>query len=105
LLVKAVDEPSESSPLLSHARHAQPDGDFLAELGGEIPPEGKPIGVAWPREAKTMLSNSVFLIVTFFLQYSISFASIFSAGRLGKVELGAVACKLRSFAYKPHAKI
>lgn len=44
----------------------------------------------WQRETKTIVSYSMPLIVTFFLQYSINVASIFAVGRIGKVELGAV---------------
>lgn len=42
-------------------------------------------------EAGIMASSSVTMSITFFLQYSINFASIFAAGRIGKLELGAVA--------------
>lgn len=48
---------------------------------------------AWWTEARVMASSSSNMAVTFFLQYSINFMSVFAAGRLGKVELGAVACK------------
>ncbi|KAG5982640.1 hypothetical protein E4U55_001620 [Claviceps digitariae] len=44
----------------------------------------------WQRETKTVVSYSMPLIITFFLQYSINVASIFAVGRIGKVELGAV---------------
>jgi len=51
--------------------------------------EGK-IKTAWQREAKVLARYSAPLIVTFLLQYSLTVASIFTVGHLGKVELGAV---------------
>lgn len=51
------------------------------------------IKTTWQREAKTIVTYSVPLIVTFLLQYSINVTSIFAVGRIGKLELGAVSCK------------
>lgn len=51
--------------------------------------EGK-IKTTWQREAKVLARYSAPLIVTFLLQYSLTVASIFTVGHLGKVELGAV---------------
>ena len=51
--------------------------------------EGK-IKTTWQREAKVIGRYSAPLIITFLLQYSLTVASIFTVGHLGKVELGAV---------------
>ncbi|KAH8158755.1 hypothetical protein CIB48_g9494 [Xylaria polymorpha] len=48
------------------------------------------IETTWQREAKTIATYSPPLILTFLLQYSINLTSIFTVGRIGKVELGAV---------------
>jgi MATE family multidrug resistance protein len=48
------------------------------------------IHTTWQREAKTLAKYSSPLILTFLLQYSLTVASIFTVGHIGKVELGAV---------------
>ena len=48
------------------------------------------IHTTWQREAKVLSRYSGPLILTFLLQYSLTVASIFTVGHLGKVELGAV---------------
>lgn len=48
------------------------------------------IKTTWQREAKVLGRYSAPLIMTFLLQYSLTVASIFTVGHLGKVELGAV---------------
>ena len=48
------------------------------------------IQTTWQREAKVIGKYSAPLIATFMLQYSLTVASIFTVGHLGKVELGAV---------------
>ena len=48
------------------------------------------IQTTWQREAKVIGRYSAPLIATFMLQYSLTVASIFTVGHLGKVELGAV---------------
>ncbi|KAL9026127.1 MAG: hypothetical protein Q9196_005162 [Gyalolechia fulgens] len=48
------------------------------------------IHTTWQREAKVLSRYSAPLIVTFLLQYSLTVASIFTVGHLGKVPLGAV---------------
>ena len=47
----------------------------------------------WRDEAMTLISYAAPLVVTFFLQYSIDVSSVVAAGRLGKIELGAVSCQ------------
>jgi multidrug resistance protein, MATE family len=48
------------------------------------------IHTTWRREAHVLTKYSAPLMLTFILQYSLSMASIFAVGHLGKVELGAV---------------
>merc|ERR1711881_108138 len=48
------------------------------------------IHTTWQREAKVLAKYSRSLIVTFILQYSLTVASVFTVGHIGKVELGAV---------------
>lgn len=51
--------------------------------------EGK-IQTTWQRETKVLVRYSAPLVLTFLLQYSLTVASVFTVGHLGKVELGAV---------------
>lgn len=48
------------------------------------------INTTWQREARVIGRYSLPLMVTFLLQYSLTVASIFTIGHLGKEELGAV---------------
>ncbi|RAK97524.1 MATE family efflux transporter [Aspergillus ibericus CBS 121593] len=48
------------------------------------------IQTTWKREAQVIGKNAAPLVVTFLLQYSLTVASIFTLGHLGKKELGAV---------------
>ncbi|KAL3419783.1 mate efflux family protein [Phlyctema vagabunda] len=48
------------------------------------------IKTTWQRETKTLVRYSSPLVVTFVLQYSLTVASIFTVGHIGKLELGAV---------------
>lgn len=48
------------------------------------------IKTTWQRESKVLVQYSSPLVVTFMLQYSLTVASIFTIGHIGKVELGAV---------------
>jgi hypothetical protein len=48
------------------------------------------IRTTWRREAIVIGKNAAPLVVTFLLQYSLTVASIFTLGHLGKKELGAV---------------
>ncbi|PGH18420.1 hypothetical protein AJ79_00489 [Helicocarpus griseus UAMH5409] len=48
------------------------------------------IHTTWGRETKVLTKYTLPLMVTFLLQYSLTVASIFTVGHLGKVELGAV---------------
>lgn len=87
-------QPFETSPLLAgtadsstlHHEHLNEQWDAAVASGM--------IETTWQREAKTIATYSRSLILTFLLQYSINITSIFAVGRIGKVELGAVSCKL-----------
>ena len=87
-----LEDPSESTPLL---------GDPNLPYGGQDVPDtinkkweeavaAGMIHTTWQREAKVLARYSGPLIATFLLQYSLTVASIFTVGHLGKVELGAV---------------
>ncbi|KAF5872474.1 putative mate efflux family protein [Botrytis fragariae] len=83
--------PSETSALLPNGQHesARSRHERLNRQWEEAVAAGK-IKTTWQREAKTLLRYSSPLVVTFVLQYSLTVASIFTVGHLGKVELGAV---------------
>lgn len=84
--------PSESSPLLSKKRSGRPDSPTAEEVfkkWDEAIAAGR-IQTTWKREAKTLAGYSYPLIATFLLQYSLTVASIFTVGHIGKRELGAV---------------
>ncbi|KAF4962336.1 hypothetical protein FSARC_9579 [Fusarium sarcochroum] len=83
-----VQPPSETDPLLG----SRTDGvlpEHLNETWEHAVAEHR-IKTTWQREAKTIMTYSAPLIVTFLLQYSINVTSIFAVGRIGKLELGAV---------------
>lgn len=86
--------PSESSPLLpGEPGPGTPDAEHVDAQWEAAVAHGV-IETTWQREAKTIASYAPPLILTFLLQYSINLTSIFTVGRIGKVELGAVTCKL-----------
>ncbi|KAI1174625.1 MATE efflux family protein [Nemania sp. FL0916] len=87
---ESTDRASEYSPLLPDTPGAStPDAEHLDAQWEAAVAHGI-IETTWQREAKTIASYSPPLILTFMLQYSINITSIFTVGRLGKVELGAV---------------
>jgi len=90
---EAVDgEPTEDTPLLGDPAQpygGQDDPALIHQKWEEAVKEGK-IHTTWQREAKTLATYSLPLMVTFTLQYSLTVASIFTVGRLGTAELGAV---------------
>lgn len=63
------------------------------ELQGEITASGKTHNT-WLREAGTIASYTVPLMITFVLQYLVDLSSIIAAGRIGKTELAAVSRRL-----------
>ncbi|KAH7398169.1 mate-domain-containing protein [Pyrenochaeta sp. MPI-SDFR-AT-0127] len=89
-------QPSEQTALLgSHGGDpSQPYGGYdsprtINQKWNEAVAAGK-INTSWQREAKVLLKSSAPMILTFLLQYSLPVASIFTVGRIGKIELGAV---------------
>ncbi|RDA94680.1 hypothetical protein CP533_2454 [Ophiocordyceps camponoti-saundersi (nom. inval.)] len=74
--------PSETCRLLKtpHCR-----SDSVASSTGIVQQDG-----TWLREAKIIASCAMPLTITFLLQYSIDTLSLIVAGRIGKLELGAV---------------
>jgi hypothetical protein len=82
--------PSENTPLLTQ------NGDMLADDPEALNKKWEEavsagmIQTTWQREAKVLTKYSRSLILTFILQYSLTMASIFTVGHIGKVELGAV---------------
>jgi MATE family multidrug resistance protein len=85
-------EPSEVTPLIggrSSSGDSTPDIDDIDKKWEEAVLAGM-IQTTWQREAKVLASYSAPLIVTFVLQYSLTVASVFTVGHIGKVELGAV---------------
>lgn len=84
--------PRETSPLLGDPALPYGGQDDHANLDikwEEAVLEGK-IQTTWQREAKVLARYSGPLVLTFLLQYSLTIASIFTVGHIGKVELGAV---------------
>jgi MATE family multidrug resistance protein len=94
---EAVDEPtlstqpSETSALLAGdlPESARTQHERLNQQWEAAVAAGK-IKTTWQREAKTLWRYSSPLVITFVLQYSLTVASIFTVGHLGKIELGAV---------------
>jgi len=84
-------EPSEISALLPNGppESSRTHKERLNRQWEAAVAAGK-IKTTWQREAKTLWRYSSPLVVTFILQYSLTVASIFTVGHLGKIELGAV---------------
>lgn len=86
------EEPSVSDSLLGDNEYSYQDQDGPVSLNKaweEAVMAGK-IRTTWQRESKVLTRYSAPLILTFLLQYSLTAASIFTVGHLGKIELGAV---------------
>ncbi|KAL8841171.1 MAG: hypothetical protein Q9170_001025 [Blastenia crenularia] len=80
-------EPLLGNPELPYGGQDSPEN--LDKQWTEAVAAGK-IHTTWQREAKVLSRYSAPLIATFLLQYSLTVASIFTVGHLGKVPLGAV---------------
>ena len=90
--VEDSTSPRETSPLLGDPELPYGGQDHHANLDIKWEAavlEGK-IQTTWQREAKVLARYSAPLVLTFLLQYSLTLASIFTVGHIGKVELGAV---------------
>ncbi|KAJ5965164.1 Multi antimicrobial extrusion protein [Penicillium vulpinum] len=88
-----TDAASETTALLRErspdAESSEMDLEEIDRKWGEAVAAGL-IQTTWQREAKVIMTYSLPLMVTFLLQYSLTVASIFTVGHLGKEELGAV---------------
>lgn len=85
-------EAAENAPLLGNPElpyGGQDNPQTIDQKWEDAVMAGK-IKTTWRREAKVIGRYSAPLIVTFLLQYSLTVASVFVVGHLGKVELGAV---------------
>ena len=85
-------DPSETTALLGDPELPYGGQDTYENINKrweEAVAAGK-IQTTWQREAKVLGRYSAPLVITFLLQYSLTVASIFTVGHLGKVELGAV---------------
>ncbi|ETS82965.1 hypothetical protein PFICI_04841 [Pestalotiopsis fici W106-1] len=88
------EQATETSPLLrptgpSDGGAAIQEHEHLNETWEAAVASGK-IQTTWQREAQTIGKYSRSLVVTFLLQYSVSIASVFAVGHIGKIELGAI---------------
>ncbi|KAL4746916.1 hypothetical protein BDW72DRAFT_25115 [Aspergillus terricola var. indicus] len=82
----------ETTSLLARRRssgHSAVDAEDIDRKWEEAVTAGL-IHTTWRREAIVIGKNAAPLVVTFLLQYSLTVASIFTLGHLGKTELGAV---------------
>ncbi|KAK5241341.1 hypothetical protein LTR16_009480, partial [Cryomyces antarcticus] len=85
-------EASETTALLGGSEQPYGGEDTpgnIKKKWGEAVASGR-IQTTWQRETKVLAKYSRSLILTFMLQYSLTVASIFTVGHIGKVELGAV---------------
>lgn len=105
-LRKTKSQPDEESGIPSGSAASERTGLLSGQdpgmpYGGEASPtninkkweeaiQAGKIQTTWQREAKVLAKYSRSLILTFILQYSLTMASIFTVGHIGKVELGAV---------------
>lgn len=86
--------PDESTALLAGRDPSAPYGgegspENVAKIWEEAVENGQ-IQTTWQREAKVLCGYSAPLILTFILQNSLTLTSVFTVGRIGKIELGAV---------------
>ncbi|OOQ88597.1 transporter [Penicillium brasilianum] len=96
---------AQGGPSKQYGTIASADGETTTLLRPEEGPELGPeeidrkweeavtaglINTTWKRETEVIFRYSAPLMVTFLLQYSLTVASIFTIGHLGKEELGAV---------------
>ncbi|KAJ9298288.1 hypothetical protein DTO271G3_3893 [Paecilomyces variotii] len=84
--------PTETTSLLDVASRLTGDGGDPEDIDRkwEEAVAAGLIRTTWKREARVIGQYSAPLMLTFLLQYSLTVASIFTLGHLGKVELGAV---------------
>lgn len=98
--------PTDTSPLLGNPVSrpnitSGPEQPGKLMLGRDFTPSDIIKNATWKEEIKIGVAYAAPLVVTFLLQYSIDVASVVVAGRLGKIELGAVSCKSISLFLDP----
>jgi MATE family multidrug resistance protein len=90
---RTEEGPAETTSLLRPSRGVAeseiPDAEEIDRKWEEAVMAGL-IHTTWKREAQVIGKNAAPLVVTFLLQYSLTVASIFTVGHLGKKELGGV---------------
>lgn len=86
----AQPEASESTALLAPPDDAPAMGPEEIDRKWEEAVTAGLINTTWKREAIVLGQYSAPLMLTFLLQYSLTLASVFTLGHLGKEELGAV---------------
>ncbi|KAJ5667018.1 hypothetical protein N7507_002882 [Penicillium longicatenatum] len=85
----AGQDPTEATALLASPGDNEMDPEEIDRKWEEAVIAGL-INTTWKRETEVIARYSLPLMVTFLLQYSLTVASIFTIGHLGKEELGAV---------------
>ncbi|KAK4195889.1 mate-domain-containing protein [Triangularia verruculosa] len=81
----------ESTPLLQEIYLDPPSPTESDEINRwEAAVAANVLKTTWQREAQTLTQYSRSLIVTFLLHYSVTVTSVFTIGRIGRLELGAV---------------
>ncbi|KAF9885878.1 hypothetical protein FE257_012258 [Aspergillus nanangensis] len=91
-----AEEGASAMETTSLLRHEGENNEYSAEDAAEIDRKWEEavtaglIHTTWRREAQVISKNAAPLVITFLLQYSLTVASIFTVGHLGKKELGAV---------------
>lgn len=81
----------ESTPLLQDIYLDPPSPTESDEINRwEAAVAANVLKTTWQREAQTLTQYSRSLIITFLLHYSVTVTSVFTVGRIGRLELGAV---------------
>jgi MATE family multidrug resistance protein len=88
---------TETTPLVGN-ENPGPSAEEVYELWEDAIMAGN-VKTTWRRETKVLTRYSVPLIVTYLLQYSLTVASVFTIGHIGKIELGAVSLASSMFAF------
>ncbi|KAK0730966.1 mate-domain-containing protein [Lasiosphaeris hirsuta] len=89
-LSRASTKALESTPLLSNSYPPYSPTESETEFQWEAAVAANILKTTWQREAQTLTQYSRSLIVTFLLHYSVTVTSVFTVGRIGRLELGAV---------------
>ncbi|KAK3362340.1 mate-domain-containing protein [Lasiosphaeria hispida] len=90
-LSRASTKALESTPLLDNRYpEAYSPTESETEFQWEAAVAANILKTTWQREAQTLTQYSRSLIVTFLLHYSVTVTSVFTVGRIGRLELGAV---------------